>query len=64
MKIAIIGAGHIGLNIGGRLIEAGADVTFVGRTRMQEHLRRHGLKINKKKGSPKLSGKELWSRLQ
>lgn len=38
MKIAIIGAGHIGLYIGGRLIEAGADVTFVGRTRMQEHL--------------------------
>lgn len=50
MKIAIVGAGNIGLYIGARLIEAGGNVTFLGRERMHEHLRHHGLVINSYQG--------------
>ncbi|SFM67461.1 2-dehydropantoate 2-reductase [Marinobacter zhejiangensis] len=42
-KIVIFGAGSIGCYIGARLLSAGADVTFVGRPRMQETLRQHPL---------------------
>ena len=45
MRIGIIGAGHIGLYLGARLMEAGAEIVFLGRGRMQEHLASHGLKI-------------------
>jgi 2-dehydropantoate 2-reductase len=46
MRIAIIGSGIIGLYIGGRLLEAGAEVYFLGRKRWYEHLKENGLKLN------------------
>lgn len=52
MKIAIIGAGYIGLYLGARLIEAGAEVVFVGRQRMRQHIDENGLKINSYIPSP------------
>lgn len=45
MKILILGAGAIGGYFGGRLIEAGADVTFLVRETRRELLRENGLKI-------------------
>src|SRR6185503_15842614 len=40
MRILILGAGGIGGYFGGRLVEAGADVTFLVRSARQERLRR------------------------
>lgn len=45
MRILVVGAGSIGGYFGGRLIEAGADVTFLVRPRRAEILARTGLKI-------------------
>ena len=45
MKIYIYGAGSIGCYIGGRLVEAGADVTFITRPRVYEELITSGLKL-------------------
>ena len=42
-KICVYGAGAIGCYIGGRLLSAGADVAFVGRQRIGDELREHGL---------------------
>jgi len=45
MKILIVGAGGIGGYFGGRLLEAGRDVTFLVRPRRAEQLAKHGLSI-------------------
>lgn len=45
MRILCLGAGAIGGYFGGRLVEAGADVTFLVRERRQKHLAEHGLRI-------------------
>ncbi|MBC7778879.1 MAG: ketopantoate reductase family protein [Proteobacteria bacterium] len=45
MKILVLGAGAIGGYYGGRLAEAGADVTFLVRPRRLEQLQRDGLVI-------------------
>lgn len=44
-RIAIFGAGSIGCYVGGRLLAAGADVTFIGRSRIGDTLRQHGLML-------------------
>lgn len=44
-KICIVGAGSIGCYLGGRLLAAGADVTLVGRARIGDALRTHGLTL-------------------
>jgi len=50
MRILILGAGGTGGYFGGRLVEAGADVTFLVRSARQELLRRAGLVIRSPMG--------------
>src|SRR5438093_11574391 len=50
MRIAIVGAGGVGGYFGGRLAEAGADVTFLARGAHLEALRTRGLRIISPKG--------------
>jgi 2-dehydropantoate 2-reductase len=45
MRILIVGAGAIGGYFGGRLLQAGRDVTFLVRPRRAALLMKHGLKI-------------------
>ncbi|MBY0335857.1 MAG: ketopantoate reductase family protein [Acetobacteraceae bacterium] len=45
MKVLVLGAGALGGYFGGRLAEAGRDVTFLVRARRAETLRRDGLRI-------------------
>src|SRR5690349_21850600 len=45
MKILVLGAGGVGGYFGGRLAEAGADVTFLVRPRRAEQLARNGLVV-------------------
>jgi 2-dehydropantoate 2-reductase len=45
MKILVLGAGGIGGYFGGRLAQAGADVTFLVRPRRREQLQRDGLVV-------------------
>jgi len=44
-KITILGAGSIGCYLGGCLINAGCDITLVGRARLQQQLMEHGLNV-------------------
>jgi len=50
MRIAIVGAGGVGGYFGGRLAEAGADVTFLARGAHLDALRTRGLHIVSPKG--------------
>src|SRR5260370_34068956 len=45
MKILVVGAGAVGGYFGGRLAEAGRDVTFLVRSRRAESIRKQGLQI-------------------
>ncbi len=45
MKILVVGAGSTGGYFGGRLLEAGRDVTFLVRPSRAERIREHGLQI-------------------
>jgi 2-dehydropantoate 2-reductase len=45
MRILVVGAGAVGGYFGGRLLEAGRDVTFLVRTRRAGELAEHGLTI-------------------
>ena len=54
MKILVLGAGGIGGYFGGRLAEAGADVTFLVRPKRREQLARDGLVVQSPKGDFKL----------
>ena len=45
MRILVLGAGAMGGYFGGRLSEAGADVTFLVRPRRQQQLVKDGLVI-------------------
>ena len=45
MRILIVGAGAVGGYFGGRLLQAGRDVTFLVRARRAEELAKHGLTI-------------------
>jgi 2-dehydropantoate 2-reductase len=50
MRIAMVGAGGVGGYFGGRLAEAGADVTFLARGAHLDALRARGLRIVSPKG--------------
>lgn len=45
LNITILGAGSIGCYLGGCLVEAGCNVTLIGRVRMQSQLMEHGLTV-------------------
>jgi 2-dehydropantoate 2-reductase len=51
MKTLIVGAGALGGYFGGRLLAAGADVTFLVRTKRNEHLKTDGLVIRSPLGN-------------
>ena len=50
MKILVLGAGAVGGYFGGRLAEAGADVTFLVRPQRAQLLAKSGLRISSKAG--------------
>ncbi len=50
MRILVVGAGAIGGYFGGRLLEAGSDVTFLVRPRRAGQLAEHGLMIRSARG--------------
>ena len=50
MKIAVFGSGGVGGYIGGRLAQAGNDVTFVARNKHLEAIVRNGLQVKSIKG--------------
>lgn len=54
MKILVLGAGGVGGLFGGRLVEAGADVTFLAREKRRSQLHEHGLQIESQFGNAKL----------
>jgi len=54
MRILVVGAGAIGGYFGGRLLEAGRDVTFLVRARRNEQLRKTGLVIRSRFGDAQL----------
>ena len=54
MKIAVMGAGALGCYYGGRLLQAGRDVSFVARGAHLEALKREGLKIESPLGDAHL----------
>ena len=45
MNIAIFGAGSIGCYLGGQLVHAGTDVTFIGRQRFKSEIENNGLTL-------------------
>jgi 2-dehydropantoate 2-reductase len=54
MRILVVGAGAIGGFFGGRLLQAGADVTFLVRPKRASELRERGLVINSPNGNAML----------
>lgn len=52
--VLVVGAGHVGCYLGGRLQAAGAMVDFVGRPRVTDELAAHGLRLTD------LNGAEIW----
>ncbi|MBA4494027.1 ketopantoate reductase family protein [Paenactinomyces guangxiensis] len=61
MRVLIVGAGAVGGYFGGRLVEKGADVTFLVRERRKQELDRHGLVIKSVHGDAALKVKTLLS---
>jgi 2-dehydropantoate 2-reductase len=59
MRILVIGAGAVGGYFGGRLADAGRDVTFLVRGRQSEAIRQHGLRIVSPHGNATLSPKVI-----
>ena len=59
MKLLILGAGAIGGYFGGRLAEAGVDVTFLVRPRRRDQLARDGLRVESKLGDINLHAKTV-----
>jgi 2-dehydropantoate 2-reductase len=54
MRVLVVGAGSIGGYFGGRLLEAGRDVTFLVRSRRASELARTGLAIRSPVGDVNL----------
>ncbi|WP_175891214.1 2-dehydropantoate 2-reductase [Burkholderia cepacia] len=48
--VCVFGAGAVGCYLGGRLAAAGANVTLVGRARIGDAIRRHGLTLTDRRG--------------
>jgi 2-dehydropantoate 2-reductase len=59
MKLLVLGAGGIGGYFGGRLAEAGTDVTFLVRPKRREQLVRDGLRIKSPLGDLQLQVKTV-----
>ena len=59
MKILVLGAGGTGGYFGGRLHEAGANVTFLVREKRSQQLAQHGLQIASPKGNATLKVKTV-----
>jgi 2-dehydropantoate 2-reductase len=59
MRILVVGAGAVGGYFGGRLAEAGRDVTFLVHSRTAENIRRGGLRIVSPHGDATLHPKLL-----
>ncbi|MGZ5079798.1 MAG: 2-dehydropantoate 2-reductase [Usitatibacter sp.] len=59
MKILVLGAGGIGGYFGGRLAQAGADVTFLVRPKRREQLERDGLRIESPLGNMQMPVKTV-----
>lgn len=57
MKITVVGAGAVGGYFGGRLQEAGLDVTYLVREKRAEQLKRTGLVIQSPRGNVRLETK-------
>ncbi len=57
MKILILGAGGVGGYFGARLIEAGADVTYLVREKRQQFLDERGLEVESPYGNLNLKVK-------
>jgi 2-dehydropantoate 2-reductase len=57
MKILVLGAGAVGGYFGGRMAEAGADVTFLVRPLRAELLAKNGLRIKSRAGDLKLAAR-------
>lgn len=57
MKVVVVGAGAVGGYFGGRLQEAGFDITFLVRKRRAQQLRQHGLVIQSPAGNVQLTPK-------
>ncbi len=55
MKILVLGAGGVGGYFGGRMAQAGADVSFLVRPKRAETLAREGLRIESRFGDAKLA---------
>jgi 2-dehydropantoate 2-reductase len=54
MRVLVVGAGALGGYFGGRLVEAGRDVTFLVRPRRAEQIALHGLRIDSLHGNADL----------
>ncbi|MFA7665782.1 MAG: ketopantoate reductase family protein [Burkholderiaceae bacterium] len=59
MKILVLGAGGIGGMLGGRLAQAGADISFLVREARQARLREQGLRIESPFGDARIDVKTL-----
>ncbi|MBZ0216175.1 MAG: 2-dehydropantoate 2-reductase, partial [Fimbriimonadaceae bacterium] len=59
MKILVLGAGGVGGYFGGRLVEAGRDVTFLVRPQRAEKLEKSGLSIKSSLGDAQLAVKTV-----
>ncbi|ACJ00810.1 2-dehydropantoate 2-reductase [Rhodospirillum centenum] len=59
MRILFLGAGATGGYFGGRLMEAGADVTFLVRPRRQAQLRENGLVVESPAGNIRLPAQTI-----
>ena len=59
MKILVLGAGGIGGYFGGRLAEAGSDVTFLVRDKRREQLARDGLVVESPNGNIRMPVKTV-----
>jgi len=55
MRILVVGAGAVGGYFGGRLLQAGRDVTFLVRAKRAEQLARNGLQIRSRFGDVSLA---------
>jgi 2-dehydropantoate 2-reductase len=59
MRLLVLGAGGIGGYFGGRLAEAGADVTFLVRPTRREQILRDGLRIESPLGNATIAAKTV-----
>jgi 2-dehydropantoate 2-reductase len=59
MKILVLGAGGIGGYFGGRLAQAGADITFLLRPKRREQVARDGLRIESPLGNARIDAKAV-----